>query len=951
MKKYIKIMLAIAFVSYTSASFADITHEDCTTWVYSSYYAWLWTCNTCGYHNTRFYRGQSYWLWDYFVNINKKNYLVSTNSANSYAKIHNLQANMNYTVGSYVGTNTAGLTANYLPDTAGINGNRDAVIFLMNNVSWNQNLTNRNTPIWIVEYNLRHYEITSTGTATANTNYAYLMGTEVLGGNGLYNLQTTWINSSGVKNYDPTPLNHKECYVMLWAWCGDGVIDTWGWETCDNGAANGTFWNACSATCQPRTCANGWVSWVQATALTGSTAGLCQPGITVSSFTGTRVGNTTNYTWMCDGLAGANCAANWTSTCTNGWLSGVQTSVVLPTTPWLCQSWVTLGAFTWVTVWTTTNYSWTCDGYTGAACTASYSSVAPQCQNGWVWGSQSSTISSSTAWLCQSGTTVWNFVSSVAGNTTSYSWTCNGIAWGNCSATYTNNPWGWGSSDYCYGLTATNTSWNIYSFSCSWNRSDYTIDIRETTSGANKLLHTFTNNWGSYTFTRNGTYTAQCYVWVSNTTDLTTCKRTISFWSTSGNYCWDGDIWNYNSTSEQCDFGWWTWPSWCDRTTCKIIEDTSPGAYNLKFEPEWDILLWDGMSIFGNLSTSFATFTNNTASDVYIPGKVCVYKNNKTYNVITGNSICSSNQIGFVWKSWWVKKVGISNDQFVGETANIPAGKDFWEAELITTLEWLQNKDTFLKSVLNVRVAKPTVNTLGWGASVLNGSTYSDVNTLAGWGFSLLKPEFNKNLILTSLWINPLSSYVKSSSNSTLLSASKAEWNKEMSSFDKIDNNLNSYAINRLPTEKFNSLENVYIHKGNVTLGAQSISGWNQTFIIDGWNLTINGNLTSTNNILFVVRNGNVVISNNVTNIDAIIIDIWWNVVWESTSTLNRLVINGALYGDVSDLLSKRTYIKDRWAYVDVGTNINFTSKIFDAPPPLLSKFLWEYTDVLKVPK
>jgi hypothetical protein len=52
------------------------------------------------------------------------------------------------------------------------------------------------------------------------------------------------------------------------------------------------------------------------------------------------------------------------------------------------------------------------------------------------------------------------------------------------------------------------------------------------------------------------------------------------------------------------------------------------------------------------------------------------------------------------------------------------------------------------------------------------------------------------------------------------------------------------------------------------------------------------------------------------------------------------LVINGALYGNVDDLLANRTYIKDRGEYIDVGTNINFTSKVFSSPPPLLSKFL-----------
>jgi hypothetical protein len=49
------------------------------------------------------------------------------------------------------------------------------------------------------------------------------------------------------------------------------------------------------------------------------------------------------------------------------------------------------------------------------------------------------------------------------------------------------------------------------------------------------------------------------------------------------------------------------------------------------------------------------------------------------------------------------------------------------------------------------------------------------------------------------------------------------------------------------------------------------------------------------------------------------------------------------LYGNIDSLLENRTYIKDREQYVDVGTNVNFSSKVFTSPPPLLSKFLAEF--------
>ena len=76
-----------------------------------------------------------------------------------------------------------------------------------------------------------------------------------------------------------------------------------------------------------------------------------------------------------------------------------------------------------------------------------------------------------------------------------------------------------------------------------------------------------------------------------------------------------------------------------------------------------------------------------------------------------------------------------------------------------------------------------------------------------------------------------------------------------------------------------------------------------------------------------------------------------WGYITSDASTINQLFINWALYGNISELLSKRTYIKNDDKYIRVWTNVNFTSKIFTNPPPLLSKFLNDYLDVKKVAK
>lgn len=549
------------------------------------------------------------------------------------------------------------------------------------------------------------------------------------------------------------------------------------------------------------------------------------------------------------------------------------------------------------------------------------------------------------------------------------SWTCNWTSWStstNCSASRWTWPWPWWWTSYiCNSLTASVVSWYaplVSNFNCNSNSNQYTIDIRNITSWANTLIHTFTNTWWSYTFSSSWTYTAQCYVWPSNVTDVNNCKKTInvmtnrttsSLTTSTWTICWDWILQRPNSSwlFEECDFWSNSWPNWCNKTNCEIIEYTIPSWWNINITPAWDLLLWHNMSVFWNLSSSNVKIENNSISDIFIDKRFCVYKNNKSYDVINWNSICSSNIIWNLNKLWWSKQMYISDSQFIANTSKIPGKIDYWESQIITTLEWLQNIDTFLKSILNIRVAKSTVWTLWWWASLLTWTNFSNINNLSNWWFASLNPVVNKNLILSSLWNDPLSSYVKSTNNTWLINISKNEWNKELNNFNNINSNLWNITITTLPNIKFNSFDNVFIHKWNVELNTQNISWWNKTFIIENWNLVINWNITSSDNILFVVKNWNIIIKNSVNNIDAILISIWWNINWESNQTLNRLLINWALYWNVNDLILKRTYIKNRWEYVDIWTNINFTSKIFNSPPPLLSKFLWEYSKSKKIPK
>ncbi len=61
-------------------------------------------------------------------------------------------------------------------------------------------------------------------------------------------------------------------------------------------------------------------------------------------------------------------------------------------------------------------------------------------------------------------------------------------------------------------------------------------------------------------------------------------------------------------------------------------------------------------------------------------------------------------------------------------------------------------------------------------------------------------------------------------------------------------------------------------------------------------------------------------------------------------------MVAGSLYGDTSDLISKRTYVKSaNDGQINVGTIVSFGSSFFRDPAPLLGKFIREYTDSEKV--
>jgi hypothetical protein len=60
-------------------------------------------------------------------------------------------------------------------------------------------------------------------------------------------------------------------------------------------------------------------------------------------------------------------------------------------------------------------------------------------------------------------------------------------------------------------------------------------------------------------------------------------------------------------------------------------------------------------------------------------------------------------------------------------------------------------------------------------------------------------------------------------------------------------------------------------------------------------------------------------------------------------------VVNGSLYGDITELIDDRYYISNDGGMLSVGTIVSFGSKLFSKPAPLVTQFIGEYLQAQKI--
>lgn len=69
----------------------------------------------------------------------------------------------------------------------------------------------------------------------------------------------------------------------------------------------------------------------------------------------------------------------------------------------------------------------------------------------------------------------------------------------------------------------------------------------------------------------------------------------------------------------------------------------------------------------------------------------------------------------------------------------------------------------------------------------------------------------------------------------------------------------------------------------------------------------------------------------------------------ESDPSAKQLEVNGALHGNISQLVNNRYYIDSSRSQIGVGTIVSFGSSIFSKPAPLTNQFIGEYLESQKI--
>ena len=529
-------------------------------------------------------------------------------------------------------------------------------------------------------------------------------------------------------------------------------------------------------------------------------------------------------------------------------------------------------------------------------------------------GSQSSSIDATNTGLCPTGQTSANFVATVNGSTTNYTWSCNGLSGGNCSASYTP---GGGTDNICQSLTVSPSSGSTtltVAASCS-----ATIDGSVGTWAINcGNGQTFNTQTATCTYGSAGTYTATCAV--DGATVRPSCTQTVTVTGGGGgggNYCGDGIVQRPNSSGfmEQCDAGVRNGqPGVSCSLTCTMgsggggggggggtstqpsgqaqgIVSTNPGHNDLSLS-SYNVVVGAGAPIFR--SGQAIKFT--AQYPIYADGVLAVIKSDSP---LVQGDMKDRRLSGCIGNGTMVHRVAsptapggfttetitCSGDttlfpyseisHFVGgSTASFGANESYRETDsndFTVNIGWLAEP-------IHVRLSKPIVSNTAGGNAYLSRAAGNNVNEVVNTFLdNLRKGNFTTAAMVDRNTISGEWSATKTVGGTT----SNNTQTGSISAFSQVaDTAVTDKTINN--TSEFDTLsalgdnQNIRVlPSGNLTINSTIEVSGVKTILVKNGNLIINSNITyadANSSVAFVVENGDIQVDASVTKISGVFI-------------------------------------------------------------------------------
>ena len=262
-----------------------------------------------------------------------------------------------------------------------------------------------------------------------------------------------------------------------------------------------------------------------------------------------------------------------------------------------------------------------------------------------------------------------------------------------------------------------------------------------------------------------------------------------------------------------------------------------------------------------------------------------------------------------------------------------------------------------------VRVARPAVGNTSGGSVYFGQASGYDVNAIVS-GF--LDDLSTGNFTTQTLRSGDLGDgrNISSSSQSAVIGSNTQASIQSGSLADESSLNRFSTGVTLSPgtttiqdISQFSSLPMIGDTSGARTLASGDLAitapltlAGQQTIVVEHGNLIISANILNSadSSWAFIVKNGNIVIASNVTDIAGVFVVMGSSGAIQSdgSRTTTQLKVDGTLYGNTSDLVNHRTYIRGEEGYqaLSIGVIIDYSTRAVKSPPPLLRNFLDQFS-------